>query len=116
MIKIRNICCVSSQLFLIASIINYNYENFWCSYYIFSMYITSIIYHSTGNMVIRNIDMFITKLSILLCVIICIYNKNIYPSIFTGFIMIAYNPNKSNMYHAIFVHIPGFCGFIALCI
>ena len=28
MIKIRNICCVSSQLFLIASIINYNYENY----------------------------------------------------------------------------------------
>ena len=80
------------------------------------MYISSTIYHSTGNMVIRKIDMFITKLAILLCIMISICNKNIYPSLFTGFIMTAYNPNKSNMYHVIFVHIPGFCGFIALCI
>jgi hypothetical protein len=67
-------------------------------------------------MVIRKIDMFITKFVILLCIMFSIFYNNIYPSIFTGFIMIEYNPNKSNMYHAIFVHIPGFCGFIALCI
>ena len=67
-------------------------------------------------MVIRKIDMFITKFVILLCIMFSIFYNNIYTSIFTGFIMIAYNPNKSNMYHAIFVHIPGFCGFIALCI
>ncbi len=116
MIKIRNICCVSSQLFLIASIINYNYENYWCSYYIFLMYMSSILYHSTGNIVIRKIDIFVTKFVILLCIMFSICYNNIYPSLFTGFIMIAYNPKKSNMYHAIFVHIPGFCGFVALCI
>jgi len=116
MMKIRNICCVSSQLFLIASIINYNYENYWCSYYISLMYVSSTIYHSTGNMTIRKIDIFITKFVILLCIMFSIKYNNIYPSFCTGFIMIVYNLKKSNMYHAIFVHIPAFCGFISLCI
>jgi hypothetical protein len=116
MINIHNICCVSSQLFLFASIYNYYYNNIFYSYYIFSLYCSSILYHTTGNLLIRQIDMLISQIAIIIGIIISIYSKNIYPTIFAGIIIISYNPTKTYTYHAIFVHIPAFLGIMTLCI
>ena len=114
MIKIHNMCCLTSQLFLFASIFNFYNNNLYYAYYVFSLYCSSIIYHSTGNILIRKIDIFISQIAIITGIIISIYNNNIYPSIFAGIIIIAYNPTKTNIYHAIFVHIPAFLGIMSL--
>ena len=116
MIKINNVCCLTSQLFLFASLFNYYNNNLYYSYYVFSLYCSSIIFHSTGNLLIRKIDIFISQIAIITGIIISIYNNNIYPSLFAGIIIISYNPTKTNIYHAIFVHIPAFLGIMSLCI
>lgn len=116
MIKIHNICCVTSHLFLFASIFNFYNNNLYYAYYVFSLYCSSIIYHSTGNLLIRQIDMLISQIAIIIGIIISIYSKNIYPTIFAGIIIISYNPTKTYTYHAIFVHIPAFLGIMTLCI
>lgn len=114
MFKLNNPCVLSSQLFLFAALFNYNNNYVYPPYIIFSLYLSSILYHSTGNLVLRTIDILITRLTIIFCIIISINERNIYPSIFTGLVIMFYRPNKSNLYHAIFVHIPGFFGFISL--
>jgi hypothetical protein len=116
MYKLNNFCVLTSQLFLLASIFNYYNNYFYSSYSIFSLYCTSVLYHTTNNILFRKIDVFITKLTIFLCIIISINDKNIYPSLFTSFIIISYNRNKSHLYHSLLVHIPGFLGFISLCL
>jgi hypothetical protein len=114
MCKINNICVLSSQLFLLSSIFNYYNNYFYSSYSIFILYCSSVLYHSTNNILVKKIDMFITKIAICLCIIISINEKNIYPSLCTSIVIMCYNPKKSHLYHSLLVHIPGFIGFMSL--
>jgi hypothetical protein len=111
------ICIISSQLFLLASLYNLFYcKKFIESLIILTLYYTSILYHYDGNKYMRYIDILVTRITIIICIIISILKKNILPIIFTLFVAIFYYIKLSShpLYHSLTVHLPGFIGFITL--
>ena len=108
---------LSSQLFLIASLFNYyRWNNYIEGITILLLYFTSILYHSSGNIYLRNVDMAITKLTVLVCGIMSLLKKNILPIIFVILVTFFYYANTSAtpFYHSMFIHFPGFVGFMML--
>jgi hypothetical protein len=116
------ICVLSSQLFLIASLLNYIWGNYIESITIFFLYISSFYYHKNPTPINKAIDKFMVKNAILVTVIISLYNYNIFPFISTVTLSYMYyirsNCKKScticNLYHAIFIHFIAFLGFISI--
>jgi len=116
------ICLCSAHLFLLASIFNYNWGNYFESIFIFALYFTSLIYHSKPKPNNKILDETVSRIAIGVSIATSLYNSNILPTIFTTLVMYMYyhSPNFtintyiSNIYHAICIHLIGFLGFIAL--
>lgn len=121
-----NICIISSHLFLLASIFNYYHNNIIECFSIFSLYITSIIYHYNGEKYMnivnnftldyKQIDVYCCRIVISICIILSLMKYNIYPALATLFISIMYyyKISYTNTLHSILIHLPGALGFFAL--
>ncbi len=115
------ICVFSSQLFLIASLFNFILGNYIESIAIFAMYMSSVSYHKNPNDENKIIDEYIVRIAIFICMALSLYNYNIFPTLATIIISVAYytktyceNCSYCNLYHALFVHFIGFLGFISI--
>ena len=127
-----NICILSSQLFLLASLFNYYHNNIIESTSIFILYITSIIYHYNGEKTIyinlinnniiklnyktKTIDVYCCRFVIFICMILSLINYNIYPTLATLFISIIYfyELAYTDILHSILIHIPATLGLFSI--
>jgi hypothetical protein len=121
-----NICIASSHLFLLASLFNYYHDNIIECISIFTLYITSIIYHYNGeknififnmfNLDYKLIDVYCCRLVICICMIFSLIKYNICPTLATIFISIMYyyKISYTNILHSILIHLPGAFGFFAI--
>ena len=80
--------------------------------------ISSIIYHSTGNLLAREIDEWIRNIFGPVFSLYAIVIDNLYPIMYGTISMLGYHRNCSgaggrmaNINHALFVHLPVFLGF-----
>lgn len=89
--------------------------------------LSSIIYHSTGNVIARNIDAYIRNFFGSIFSIYAILIGNVWPIIYGAIAILGYQKNtiipqeqfnhkNKNLNHALFVHIPVFLGFSAFLI
>lgn len=130
------ICVLSSQLFLIAGIYNIYYKNINLGILILLLYFSSTIYHSDGNELARNIDLFVVFIIIFVAIYWSYKYKNKFPVIMLLIVGIIYvnnnnhilqllkNKSKHNLrddeyhiydyiYHSI-IHIIAFISFLVL--
>ena len=80
--------------------------------------LSSIIYHSTGNLIALKIDYFIRNIFGAIFSIYSISIGNVWPIIYGAIAILGYQNNQinqinKNINHALFVHIPVFLGFSA---
>ena len=116
------ICMLSTQLFLIASLHNFNWGNYIESVTIYFLYITSWYYHSNPTPINKAIDEFMVKTTIIVTVVISLYNYNILPFVCTIILSYMYYKRPDykipcticNLYHASCVHFIAFLGFISI--
>jgi hypothetical protein len=120
--KGSKICVLSSQLFFIAALFNYTWENYIESFSIFALYMTSINFHKKPTTINKFVDECMVKFSISISIVISLYHYNILPTISTIIITYMYYNRPDckvpciicNLYHAIFVHFIGFVGFMCI--
>jgi hypothetical protein len=80
--------------------------------------VSSIVYHSTGNLIARHIDESIRNFFGAIFSIYAILIGNMWPIIYGAIAILGYQNNQinqinKNINHALFVHMPVFLGFSA---
>ena len=80
--------------------------------------LSSIVYHSTGNLIALKIDYFIRNIFGAIFSIYSISIGNVWPIIYGAIAILGYQENQINRHfdnknHALFVHMPVFLGFSA---
>lgn len=101
-------------------IILYNKNNYlkFAGFSMIFVSLSSIVYHSTGNLIALKIDYFIRNIFGAIFSIYSISIGNVWPIIYGAIAILGYQENQINRHfdnknHALFVHMPVFLGFSA---